>query len=491
MNRGAASLRPSWDYVYDVVVVGLGAAGAAAAITAAEKGCKVLVVEKTGEGGGNSKMSAAFICPDSKDEAVKYITHLKLIERGKVDEEERKVIEAYVEEAVGLVDWIKQLGGEVEPGPVIPGYPKQPVGPSFPEIPGSGSMKRYRVSGMEVRGGESLFKLLMSKVRELGVDVFFNTAAKDLICVDNEVVGVLAERGGVEVRIKALKAVVLACGGFEYSEELKRTFLGTSLVHGLGNPANTGDGVKMAMKLGAALWNMDSFAGYPGFKPETTPYAFPIRMWVPAFIYVDKHGNRFMNETAIEAHISCLPLLYFDPVKLEYPRIPSHVIFDEKNMEAGPLSPHRAVYGEWSADNLAELEKGWIVKADTVERLAERLGLPPNSLKTTVSRYNDMCSLGVDMDFGRRQDELMPIEGPPFYGIKIWPCVLNTQGGPRRNSRAQVLHASGKPIKRLYSAGELGSMWGKLYQSAGNVAECLAFGRIAGRNASEEAPSTA
>jgi len=481
-------LNAGWDYVYDVVVVGLGAAGATAAITAAENGCRVVVVEKTEKGGGNSVMSAAFICPDLRDEAIKYITQLKLIERGRVDDGEKEVIEAFVNEAMRNVEWIRRLGGEVEPGPVIPGYPKQPVGPSFPEIKGAESMKRYRVSGMEVRGGESLFKLLTSRVRMLGVDVMFSTAAEELVVEGDEVVGVLVERQGAKLRIKARKAVVLACGGFEYSEELKKAFLKAPGLHGLGSPSNTGDGVRMAMKLGSDLWNMDSFAGYPGFKPDNTPYAFPIRMWLPSFIYIDKHGKRFMNETAIEAHVSCLPLLYFDPVKLEYPRIPSYVVFDEKNREAGPLSPHRAVYGEWSMDNLAELEKGWIVAAYTVEELARKVGLPAETLKSTVDRYNRFCQHGFDEDFGRKFEELSPLDKPPFYAVKLWPCVLNTQGGPRRNAKAQVVHASGEPIKRLYSAGELGSMWGTLYQSAGNVAECLAFGRIAGRNAAAEKP---
>lgn len=482
------NMQVKWDHVYDVVVVGLGAAGAAAAITAAEKGSKVVVLEKTEKGGGNSVMSAAFICPNSRDEALQYITRLKTIEAGGVDAEELEVIKAFVEEAVGLVDWIRELGGEVEEGPVLPGYPIQPVGPSFPQVPGARSMKRYRVSGMEPRGGESLFKLLTSRLKSLGVDIMFNTAAKDILSVKDEVVGVLAERNGVDIRIMARKAVVLACGGYEYSEELKKIFLKVPEIHALGSTSNTGDGVKMAMKLGAALWHMHDFAGYPGFKPDETPYAFPIRMWQPAFIYVDKHGKRFMNETNIEAHISCLPLLYFDPVKLEYPRIPSYIVFDEKNREAGPLSPHRAVYGQWSIDNLEEVKKGWIVKSNDIETLAEKLGLPPEALRNTVSRYNSFCSKGFDEDFGRTADELIPIDKPPFYGIKILPCILNTQGGPRRNARAQVVHASGKPIKRLYSAGELGSMWGTLYQSAGNIAECLAFGRIAGRNAAAETP---
>lgn len=98
------------------------------------------------------------------------------------------------------------------------------------------------------------------------------------------------------------------------------------------------------------------------------------------------------------------------------------------------------------------------------------------------------CIGGYDPDFGRRQETLNPIARPPFYAIAVWPCLINTQGGPRRNSQAQVLDAYGNPINRLYSAGELGSIWGILYPGAGNISECLAFGRIAGRNAAAETP---
>jgi succinate dehydrogenase/fumarate reductase flavoprotein subunit len=478
-----------WDYTADVVVVGFGAAGAAAAITAAETGVKVIVLEKSGTGGGNTVMSAAFVCPTNREEALRYIMELKRIEKGSVSGEEAKIIAAFVDEAIENVKWIMKLGGEVEPGPILPGYPRQPVGASFPNIIGAESMKRYRVSGEEPRGGASLFKLLAENAKRLGVNVLFNTTAKELIATEGpEVIGVLAEREGRELKIRARRAVILACGGYEYDEELKSQFFHGHQYPAIGAVTNTGDGVRMAMKLGAALWHMGCAAGYPGFKPLDTPYAFPIRMWLPSFIYVDKYANRFMNETNIEAHLSWIPFTYFDPVKLEYPRMPCYVIFDETNREAGPLCPHRAVYGEWSMDNIVEIEKGWIVQASSVDGLAKKIGLDPAQLVKTVEKYNNYCVKGFDEDFGRSGQDLMPIEKPPYYAIKLLPCILNTQGGPKRNEKAQVIHISGKPIKRLYSAGELGSLWGVIYQSAGNIAECLAFGRIAGRNAAAEEP---
>jgi succinate dehydrogenase/fumarate reductase flavoprotein subunit len=107
-------------------------------------------------------------------------------------------------------------------------------------------------------------------------------------------------------------------------------------------------------------------------------------------------------------------------------------------------------------------------------------------LVSTVARYNHACNVGKDDEFGRPADTLAAIETPPYYAIRAFPCLLNTQGGPKRNAKAQVLDPWDRPIPRLYAAGELGSIWGFMYQSGGNLGECLAFGRIAGLHAARE-----
>ncbi|HZW58008.1 MAG TPA: FAD-binding protein [Nitrososphaerales archaeon] len=110
---------------------------------------------------------------------------------------------------------------------------------------------------------------------------------------------------------------------------------------------------------------------------------------------------------------------------------------------------------------------------------------PPSALAETVGRYNEACKSGNDQEFHRSSSTLKPIDTPPYYGIGIWEALGNTQGGPRRNSKCQVLDMRGNPIHGLYSAGSLGSIWGFLYQGGGNIAECLASGRVAGREAAE------
>jgi hypothetical protein len=174
---------------------------------------------------------------------------------------------------------------------------------------------------------------------------------------------------------------------------------------------------------------------------------------------------------------------------------PMFMIFDHTLFSAGPLYDMHPSHGwtqiveryDWSADNRAELAKGWIKVADTVAALAAELRLDPRALEDSVAAWNSHCDAGHDADFGRTL-MLAPIARRPFYAVELSPSMLNTQGGPRRNEKAQIVRPDGSPIARLYSAGELGSIYSYLYQGTGNIGECLAFGRIAGRNATAEQP---
>jgi succinate dehydrogenase/fumarate reductase flavoprotein subunit len=167
--------------------------------------------------------------------------------------------------------------------------------------------------------------------------------------------------------------------------------------------------------------------------------------------------------------------------------------FDHTLFSAGPLYDKHPSHGwtqivekyDWSEDNSAELAKGWIAKADNLEALASKVGLNGATLTETVARWNKSAEAKHDAQFGRKL-MLAPIVRKPFYAIEMSPSMLNTQGGPRRNEKAQIVRPDGSPIARLYSAGELGSIYSYLYQGTGNLGECLAFGRIAARNAVAE-----
>jgi succinate dehydrogenase/fumarate reductase flavoprotein subunit len=198
----------------------------------------------------------------------------------------------------------------------------------------------------------------------------------------------------------------------------------------------------------------------------------------------------------------------------EYPLSPHYLIFDEVTRKAGAIAdfggmqgmanaitPKRlggnasewgAKDGGWSQDNSAEIEKGWIIKADTVKDLAEAMAepeLPPEKLEATVNRWNEICEAGEDKDFGRSGRSLVKIATPPYYAVRYWPGGFSTCGGPRKNAGGQVMGVSGKPIGRLYAAGSLGHTMGQVYSMAGaNYCECFVWGRITGRNVAALTP---
>jgi FAD binding domain len=176
---------------------------------------------------------------------------------------------------------------------------------------------------------------------------------------------------------------------------------------------------------------------------------------------------------------------------LRYSRIPSYVIFDERTRQSGPITSvgHGANRRyEWSSDNQIEIDRGWIAVGKDAGELGQKLRMPDaTQLGATIATYQNACRHRSDDEFARAPKTLIELQGN-LYGLPLWPCLLNTQGGPKRNSRGQILNVWGNPIERLYGAGELGSVWGFLYQSGGNLGECLGLGRMAGTNAAAESP---
>ena len=491
-----------WDKETDVICLGYGGAGAVTAITAFDAGAKVLVLEKMPQGGGNTAVSTGgFISPTNVEEAYTYITGLFQFSHSEIDKD---LVRIYAEESVKNVEWIKSL----RPGTDVMVYGHA----GFPQVPGAKSMKKYGVQGegKEMSGRAlNLWELLSYAVeKKRNIEVMLNTPAKRLVAnCEGEIIGVIAESQGKEIAVKAKRAVVLTTGGYEFDRPTLQNSVKGYPIYALGNPGNTGDGIRMAQKVGAGLWHMNGVSCPFGIKVPEFEAAFYVQIGHPAFIYVDKYGKRFVDEKGIEVHAGLLAVDFYDHEKLEYPRIPFYAIFDETVRSAGPISISvgRGYAGRryrWSRDNSAEIEKGWIIKGDTLAELAGKLKIEPEILEKTLQIWNEDVKNGRDTLFHRpiqdpkkadpvykehvRRIWSAPIKTAPFFALEMYPCLLNTQGGPRRNTRAQILDAFGKPIPRLYSAGELGSLWGIIYQGAGNNAESMVFGRIAGRNAAAE-----
>ncbi|MBI4191500.1 MAG: FAD-dependent oxidoreductase [Betaproteobacteria bacterium] len=474
-----------WDHEADVVIVGYGGAGAAAALSAIEAGAKVLVLEKNPAGGGNTKYSGGSLRTYlDVDKASDYIESLC------DGATERDVIETFVRESSRNLEWVKKMGGEIAPRPTPPSFPHSlPV--AFPGTRGAeGIGPRARVKGAGEDAGIDLWGLLVRKVEGAGIKILCSSPAKQLLVEKGTgVTGVIAAGVERDIRVRARGGVILTCGGFEYDQTMHLNYLGQKYF-GLCNPGNTGDGIRLAGEVGADLWHMNGVAASLGYKfPE---FEFGIRSSMPAagFLYVDRNGKRFMDETGTDAHFMWAPTSYVDTKTLERTRIPSYVIFDEDTRMRGPVGVtgqgRVSDVHQWSRDNSVEVRKGWIRAADGIADLARQINIRPDILQATVAQYNLQSVGGYDPEFGRAADTLVPLGRAPYYAMELWPCLFNTQGGPKRNARAQVLDVHGNPIKRLYSAGELGSLWHRNYPGAGNVSEALAFGRIAGRNAAGE-----
>jgi succinate dehydrogenase/fumarate reductase flavoprotein subunit len=500
------ALEQRWDREGDVVIAGYGGAGAAAAITAHDAGAKVIIVESLDEGGGNTLISmGGFLCPNNIPDAITYFSALYDLTHSDKDEE---TIRVFAEESVKNVEWVKGLKENTEVQ--IYGHA------GFQQVPGSESMDKYFIrgkgKGMTVFA-KILWDLLTYAVEEKRkIPVLTRTPARRLVQNGNgEIVGIVVESEGREIAIRANRAVILTTGGYEYDLKTLQNHVKGYPMYASGPPGNTGDGIRMAQKVGAALWHMNGVSCGLGVKVPDFEAAFLVRIGAPGHIFADRKGRRFVNERGIEAHAGLLAVDHYDAHTLEYPRIPCYAIFDENARLTGPISQIAGLgtAGQkytWSRDNSVEIEKGWIIKGRSLTELAEKLNMEPSTLEETVSRWNEDVKNDKDTQFNRpirSQGEARPaykdfvphvlsatIETPPFYGLELYPCLINTQGGPRRNAAAQVLDAFGKPIPRLYSAGELGSMWGIIYQGGGNIAECMVFGRIAGKNAAFERPWT-
>jgi succinate dehydrogenase/fumarate reductase flavoprotein subunit len=478
-----------WDMETDVVIAGYGGAGAVAAISAHDAGADVVILESTEKGGGNTLVSmGGFLCPTNVEDAITYITGLFDLS---LSEKDDSLIRVFAEESVKNIEWVEGL----KEGIKVHSY----GGAGFLTVPGAESMKKYIIQGSgkgATAFARNLFGLLTYAVEEKrNIPVMTRTPAKRLVTdAGGAVVGVIAEKEGCEFAIRAEKGVLLTTGGYEADPQTLQNHVKGCPVYSTGHPGNKGDGIRMAQKVGAGLWHMNGVSCAFGLKVPEFESAFGMIFGHPSHIFVDKNGKRFVNETGIENHAGLLSVDFYDSHALNYPRIPFHVVFDEELRKKGRISAFAAlgsagVSYEWSADNSAEIEKGWIFKADTPAELAEKIDVDPAALETTIEDWNRGAVNGEDVLFGRKMTDdtaSMAIKNPPFYAVKMHPCLINTQGGPRRNADARVLDAFGEPIPGLYSAGELGSLWGLIYQGAGNIAECMVFGRIAGRNVAAE-----
>ncbi|MFC1914251.1 FAD-binding protein [Chloroflexota bacterium] len=312
----------------------------------------------------------------------------------------------------------------------------------------------------------------------------FQARVTGLVMDENRrVIGVKAEERTGAIRVRARKGVILATGGFgrnpKMLEVIDPRYSTVPVIMGKGH---TGDGHRMAEEMGAYLKDMDYVKPNFGLHVTGTSVVERLLIFYLGAIIVNKNGVRFVNES--------LPYKDIGIAALNQPDDTGFQIFDQKIYDLGVKNAKSlgetmsAVTGGMALnDERIKL----LVRVDTIEELAFRIGVPSLALKDTIDRYNSYVDMGRDADFGRtaltkQWGKIVKIDTPPFYAFQSKPAFVATYGGIAVNKDMQVLTAHDK-ITGLYAAGELiGGFHGASYVTGTSIGKSVIFGRIAGRN---------
>jgi succinate dehydrogenase/fumarate reductase flavoprotein subunit len=342
--------------------------------------------------------------------------------------------------------------------------------------------------------GNALVGALLKGCLDRGIAFLLEIRGRELIREGDRVIGLRAERDGKPFLVKARRGIVLACGGFEWSEELRARFLPGPVTHPQSPPYNEGDGLLMAMEVGADLGNMTEVWGspssvIPGEQYEGKPFnRISTERARPHAILVNRHGQRFVNEAVTYNDLNKV-FYEFDPTTYEYRNLPCWLICD------GQYREKYAILTVTPADS----DPDWVVRDETLEGLAQKTSIHAQGLYATIARFNNFVREGRDQDFRRGESAveremgdrhaphptLGTIEKPPFYALPVYSGTLGTKGGPRTNTKGQVLNVRGQVIPSLYAAGNvMASPAGAGYYGAGGtMGPGMTWGYICGINA--------
>lgn len=487
--ESTASSNEPWDEEYDVVIAGAGCAGLAAAITVATEGdgATCLLIEKDAAPNGNSPFSKgrALYVEDAED-------GMAYLEAMIGDSSPQDMIGAFANGMAENLEWVRAVGAKEEwlrlsePGPDVVG--------ENPELANDHAIGSIFFKSDEGPGHVQTFMVDVVNDHSDTITYRTRTALESLVqdAETGRIVGVVA--GGK--RYKANKGVVVCTGGFESNPEMMQCYTGVEEVRPYAGAANTGDGILACMQVGADLWHMHNGAQFwlefrdiddthflqDGFSTGYSPTQYGITVGVNGRrFFMDHNGMRITPKSTAPDSDLTRNVGYRHGItqyggRWTHLPLPPEAWFicDQAGYEAIASSV------KLSDDPVGDKQ---VYKADAIEEIASLAGMPSDELKTTVATWNEFCDQGFDAAFYRTEDTLNPIAAPPFYAILCKPTMLNTDGGPRRNAKAETLDTLGNPIPGLYSAGEMGSIWGRLYNGGGNISECLVFGRIAARSA--------
>lgn len=438
----------------DVIVVGAGGAGMSAAVAAAEKGAKVIVLEKMPMIGGNTiRSGGAYNAVDVERQKAQGIEdsidkHYTQTYEGGDKKGESKLVKILVENSLEGKKWLESYDMKFN----------DKIG----SVVGSLWPRTHQASDPAGIGYMNALKKAADKHK---VEILLNTKATELIMNNGKVVGVKAEGEKNLYEIKSKKAVVMASGGFAANVEMRTKYVPnlTKDMKTTNHPGATGDGIVMGEKVGADLVGMEYIQLLPMAIELTGP-----TINVENSIFINKEGNRFINEDNRRDKLCEAILKQKDG---QYYMINDSQIVKETN-ELG--------------DKISELiEKGVVKKADNLDELAKAIGVPVENLKKSVEEFNKAVDKKSDA-FGRGVWK-NKIEKGPFYATLRYPAVHHTMGGLKINEKTQVLDKSGKVIPGFYAAGEItGGIHGGNRLGGNALPDTIVFGKIAGEIAANE-----
>ncbi|MDR1712318.1 MAG: FAD-dependent oxidoreductase [Propionibacteriaceae bacterium] len=479
----------------DLVIAGAGTAGLLAAVAARRLGFEVLVVERTAYAGGTTSGSRGAMWLPANDLAGKLgvndsvpaaLEYLNSVLGDTTDASTAARREGYITSAPKMVRWLLSSRlplfvmrlpdyhpaeeGGLPQGRVISTHHSDPksLGDNAARLrraPARTARKLPPLGFLAPKAsttgtrGESLATELLRRACVNGVEIWFETAFAELTETAGRVTGVVVERGGERVQVVARKAVLLACGGFEASQTLREEHLPlpTNAAWSLNEALNDGSALDPAMALGADTAAMGNAWWAPVIVANGVPYRIDRARQAPHSVIVDHAGDRFFSEAAGPA---ILGRYLYDRTR-GVRSVPSFLIMDNKHRSSYELGP-------WKAGSTPRkaIDDGDIVRAGTLDELAQQLGIDRAGLIGTVVRFNGFAHKGVDEDFRRGESDwdrfglggskkknygLAKLDRSPYWAAKVYPGDTGTKGGLLIDADSRVLRADGSPIAGLYA----------------------------------------
>ncbi|WEV71060.1 FAD-binding protein [Lactobacillus sp. ESL0785] len=489
---------------YDVIVVGASNAGGMAACAAAEKGAKVLLIDKQGSAGYLYRLSIAGIDTKAQKKAgikvdkTKLINFLSAFTQDNIDQ---RLLWKWADNSAETVDWLED--NVLKPHNCHLFAEKDA---SYETLINTSFPTEHDVASAD---GKDVFygQWVIDKAVELGVTTKFNTKLEKLITDDSgKVIGIAAgdRRTGAMTEYMARKGVILCTGGYGSNEDLMKKWDPLALKKNVysDSPRDDGSGIIAAMEIGAAK---DEEPAEIVFNRGAVPVGTNAKeyyikgfkdvgyFWMGSYplLKVNLNGERYFNESE--------PYEFDTNSSAKQPGYLEAAIWDEDTLDnlaqfhtegCARLGWPGFYNTEENRDEIASrLKEGFIQKADTIEELADKLDMPKDNLVKSVTRYNQMCAQKKDTDFGKEAFRLVPVTKGPFYGAILGGRLLATLDGLRINTNMEVITEEGKAIPHLYAAGNCsgGFFWGSYPDHVPGLtcSHAQTFGRLAGQNAAE------